>query len=150
MSLSSPLERLKVAGYKLTKARQAVLHALEQAHGHLTSTEVLDQVTEAAPGIGRASVFRTLDLLTRLNIIRPTYGLSSLTPTYVLMPDGHHHHMICIVCNRFIEIEECGLEAMARHLEERMGVKFLGHLVEFYGRCERCLTAPLPGETDDN
>jgi Fur family transcriptional regulator, ferric uptake regulator len=142
--MSSALDRLKKSGYKLTKARQAVLHALEAAGGHLTSTEVLDQVTSAAPGIGRASVFRTLDLLTRLNIIRPTYGQSSITPTYVLMPDGHHHHMICIVCNRFIEIEECGLEAMARHLEAEMGVKMLGHLLEFYGRCERCLDAPLP------
>jgi Fur family ferric uptake transcriptional regulator len=144
--MGSALDRLKIAGYKLTKARQMVLQALEQSHGHLTSTEVLEQVADAAPNIGRASVFRTLDLLTRLNIIRPTYGLSSLTPTYVLMPDGHHHHMICIVCNRFIEIDECGLESMARQLEERMGVKFLGHLVEFYGRCERCLTAPLPGD----
>jgi Fur family transcriptional regulator, ferric uptake regulator len=144
--MSRALERLKTAGYKLTKARQAVLHALELAHGHLTSTEVLDQVAADAPGIGRASVFRTLDLLTRLNIIRPTYGLSSVTPTYVLMSDGHHHHMICVVCNRFIEIEECGLEMVARHIESQMGVKLLGHLVEFYGRCERCLNAPMPGD----
>ena len=144
--MSSALDRLKSAGYKLTKARQAVLQALEIAGGHLTSTDVLDQVTEAAPGIGRASVFRTLDLLTRLNIIRPTYGLNNVTPTYVLMPDGHHHHMICVVCNSFIEIDECGLEAMARQLEAKMGVKMLGHLVEFYGRCTRCLDAPLPGD----
>lgn len=144
--MSSALDRLKVSGYKLTKARQAVLHALEQAHGHLTSTEVLEQVADMAPNVGRASVFRTLDLLTRLNIIRPTYGLSSITPTYVLMSEGHHHHMICIVCNRFIEIEECGLEAMTRHLENSMNVKFLGHLVEFYGRCDRCLDAPLPDD----
>lgn len=147
--MSALLERMKQAGYKVTKARQAVLAALEQAAEHPTSAAVLEHVAQHAPTIGRASVFRTLDLLTRLNLIRPTYGLSSLTPTYVLMPDGHHHHLICVVCRRVIEIDECGLEALGRHLEERMGVKLLGHLVEFYGRCERCLDAVMGDECDE-
>ena len=131
--------RLREAGHKLTNARLTVLNVLENNDGHLTSAEVLDQVDQIDPSIGRASVFRTLDLLTSLSIIRPTYMNSSMTPTYVLMPDGHHHHIVCTNCNRIIEFENCGLGSIAAELEERLHVKRTGHLLEFYGLCDKCL-----------
>ena len=137
--LSPRAVRLREAGHKLTNARLTVLNVLENNDGHLTSAEVLDQVEKLDSTIGRASVFRTLDLLTSLSIIRPTYMNSSMTPTYVLMPDGHHHHIVCTNCNRIIEFENCGLGAIAAELEERLHVKLTGHLLEFYGLCDKCL-----------
>ena len=137
--LSPRAIRLREAGHKLTNARLTVLNVLENNDGHLTSAEVLDQVEQLDSSIGRASVFRTLDLLTSLSIIRPTYMNSSMTPTYVLMPDGHHHHIVCTNCNRIIEFENCGLGAIAAELEERLHVKLTGHLLEFYGLCDKCL-----------
>ena len=131
--------RLRDAGHKLTNARLTVLSVLEESGGHITSAEVLERVNAADPSIGRASVFRTLDLLTSLSIIRPTYMNSSLTPTYVLLPDGHHHHIICTNCNRVIEFEDCGLGEIESKLEDRLHVKLTGHLLEFYGLCDRCL-----------
>lgn len=142
------IERLKTAGYKLTKARLTVLHVIEQAHGHITSAEVLEQVAAQDRAIGRASVFRTLELLTRLSIVRPTYIDSSMTPYYVLLPQGHHHHIICMRCNRVIEFEDCGLEAMAAMLEARYGVQLSGHLLEFYGKCAACKNQPDMAEAE--
>ncbi len=131
-------KRLRDTGHKLTNARLTVLNVIENAHGHLTSTEILEQVAVADPSIGRASVFRTLDLLTRLGIIRPTYVASSATPHYVLLPDGHHHHIICMNCNRLIEFGDCELEGLAASLEARYGVHITGHLLEFYALCNHC------------
>ncbi len=131
-------QRLRSAGYKLTNARLTVLQALEQRDGHMTSTDVLDAVTQLDPEIGRASVFRALELFTRLSIIRPTYIASSVTPTYVLLPNGHHHHVICTNCNRVIEFEECHLEQLEVELERNLKVRLTGHLLEFYGLCEQC------------
>ncbi|MBE0689800.1 MAG: transcriptional repressor [Anaerolineae bacterium] len=136
--LSPRVERLRAAGYKLTNARLTMLQVLEQSGGHITSTELLERVSVADPTIGRASVFRCLDLFTRLSFIRPTYIDNNATPTYVLMPNGHHHHIICNACNRVIEFEECHLEGLTRELEERLHVKLTGHLLEFYGLCEEC------------
>lgn len=144
--MNTHLERLKHAGYKVTKARQTVLEVIESSGGHVTSTEVLDSVAVIAPAIGRASVFRTLDLLTRLSIIRPTYISSSITPSYVLMPNGHHHHIICTRCSQVIEFEDCGLEAMAAKLEQQFGVKMTGHMLEFYGLCALCQQQPVDDE----
>lgn len=149
--LSPSLLRLRQAGYKLTEARVVVLNAIEQLGGHVTSAQVLERVSALAPNIGRASVFRTLDLLTRLGIVRPTYIDSSATPRYVLMRDGHHHHIICTSCNKTIEFEDCGLDAIAKTLEERLHVKLTGHLLEFFGVCATCQASiPLHKEERNN
>ena len=132
------VQRLRKAGYKLTQARLTVLNILEAEHGHITSSEILAKVEAINPSIGRASVFRALDLFTQLGIIRPTYIDTSLTPTYVMMHEGHHHHVICTNCNRVIEFEDCGLEKLTRTLEETLNVKISGHLLEFYGLCVSC------------
>lgn len=137
------LKRLKKAGYKLTQARITVLEVLEAEHGHITSSDVLEKVEAVNPSIGRASVFRTLDLFTQLGIIRPTYIDTSLTPTYVMMHEGHHHHVICTGCNRVIEFDKCGLEQLTKTLEETLNVKINGHLLEFYGLCEACIDEKL-------
>lgn len=140
--LSPRAQRLREAGYKLTHARLTVLDVLESTHDHLTSTEILEAVSAADPDIGRASVFRTLDLLTRLAVVRPTYIDSSITPRYVMLPGGHHHHIICMNCHRVIEFHDCGLENMAAQLEDRLGVTLTGHLLEFYGLCRDCKDSP--------
>lgn len=148
--LSPRLQRLRDAGYKLTNARIAVLNALETQHGHMTSTQVIDAVAALDASIGRASVFRTLDLLTELAIIRPTYLESSVTPTYVLLPNGHHHHVVCTNCNRVIEFEDCGLCELSARLEQKYDVKITGHLLEFYAKCSFCEKPMRVNRPDDN
>lgn len=146
LEISPRAQRLRDAGYKLTGARLAVLQAIEDSGGHITSSELLERVAALDSSIGRASVFRTLDLFTRLSLVRPTYIGTSVTPTYVLMPDGHHHHIICTGCNRVIEFEECGLAALTSELEKRLNVHLTGHLLEFYGLCDDCFRSPHPRE----
>lgn len=139
-------QRLRDSGYKLTGARLAVLTALEASDGHLTSTELIERVTALDPTIGRASVFRALELFTRLSFVRPTYLSGSITPAYVLLPGGHHHHFVCLRCGEVIEVEGCGLDEAARDLEQRLGLQVTGHLVEFFGLCATC--AALPDEEE--
>lgn len=136
--ISPRVQRLRDSGHKLTNARLTVLGVLEHGDGHLTSAEIVEAVSRVDPDIGRASVFRTLDLFTRLAIIRPTYIDSSTTPNYVLLPDGHHHHIICTNCHRVIEFDECALGALAAELEQRYNVRLTGHLLELYGLCDKC------------
>ena len=135
----SRIRRIRESGNKLTHARLVVLQALEGYDGHPTSADVLDTVESIDDSVGRASVFRTLELFTQLSIIRPTY-VSAGAAQYVLMPDGHHHHIVCLNCNRTIEFDDCGLGGLEAELEERLNVKITGHLLEFYGFCENCQT----------
>jgi len=131
------IQRIRESGNRLTHARLMVLQAIEEFSGHPTSADVLAAVERLDAGVGRASVFRTLDLFTQLSIIRPTY-VDASAPQYVLLPEGHHHHIVCLNCNRTIEFDECGLGELEARLEDELGVRLTGHLLEFYGVCAAC------------
>ncbi len=131
------LDAMRDAGYKLTGPRLTILEVLDQSGGHITSAELLTQVEERDPSIGRASVFRTLDLMIKLGIIWTTVQGGS-TIHYMLMPGGHHHHIICTNCNKLIEFEDCRLGALISTLEREHGVHVEGHLLELYGMCSDC------------
>lgn len=138
-SIDRAIGRLRGAGYKLTNARRTVLDVLFESDGHLTSAEVLARVEARDPSVGRASVFRTLDLLSQLGIVRPTY-LEPRTPNYVVLPtDGHHAHIVCTRCNTVIELGECRVGDLIDELAEQHQVKLTGHLLELYGLCADCV-----------
>lgn len=131
------VRRLRESGNKLTHARLVVLQVLEDYPGHPTSADVLEAVEAIDESVGRASVFRALDLFTKLSIIRPTF-VTSGSPQYVMMPGGHHHHIVCLNCNKTIEFDDCGLNDLEADLSARFGVTLTGHLLEFYGFCQNC------------
>ena len=133
------LERLRDEGYRLTKARRAVLETIFAEDGdHLCSASILERVQDGWPRVGRASVFRTLELLTRLAFIRPTYLHGNQTPVYVRLDGGHHHHIICTNCQRVIEFEDCDLEELTQQLEQEFSARIRGHLLEFFALCDHC------------
>jgi Fur family transcriptional regulator, ferric uptake regulator len=128
---------LQSQGHRLTPARRTILEALITSGGHLTADDLADLVRQEQPGIGRMTVYRTLDLLNELGLIRPVYQGTGAAH-YVLMHDGHHHHLVCSTCDQVIEFEECVLEEIAQQLGGRFNFQVQGHLLEFYGLCEAC------------
>jgi Fur family transcriptional regulator, ferric uptake regulator len=129
-------EVLRQAGYKLTTPRMTILDLLSENGGHLTSSDLLRLVEERDPGIGRASVFRTLDLFARLGLVAST--VRGATISYVLLFGGHHHHMICTRCQKLIEFEDCRLGFLTALLREEYGFHHEGHMLEVYGMCREC------------
>jgi len=134
---SAGVEALRKAGYKLTSPRLTILQILDDSNGHLTSTELLTLVEQRDPSIGRASVFRTLDLMTKLGIIWSSVQGGS-TIHYMSMPGGHHHHIVCTNCHKLIEFKECRLSTLIASLEQEYNVQIEGHLLELFGVCEDC------------
>jgi Fur family ferric uptake transcriptional regulator len=134
---STSIRALRDAGYKLTKPRLTILEILESQGGHITSSELLSLVETRDSSIGRASVFRTLDLMIKLGIIWTTVQGSS-TIHYMLMPGGHHHHIICTNCQKLIEFEDCRLGPLIEAVQQQYGVRVDGHLLELYGICADC------------
>lgn len=130
-------EVLQEKGYRLTAARQQILQVLTASGGHVTADELVELVHEEAPGVGRMTVYRTLDLLSELGLIRPVYQGTGAAH-YVLMADGHHHHLVCSVCHRVIEFDDCVLGEIERLIGNRYQFQVQSHLLELYGRCPNC------------
>src|SRR5258707_9366446 len=119
---TASVRALREAGYKLTNPRLTILELLGESGGHITSAELLSLVEERAPSIGRASVFRTLDLMTRLGIIWTSVQGGS-TIHYMLMSGGHHHHIVCTRCHKLIEFNDCRLSTLIASVEKGHGVR---------------------------
>ena len=136
-ALSGLEQALQERGYRLTAARRAILAALADAGGHVTADELAAAVHRVAPRVGRMTVYRTLDLLGELGLLRPVYQGTGAAH-YVLLLDGHHHHLVCSRCRRVIEFDECALAELAETVGRRYGFAVEGHLLEFYGRCSEC------------
>lgn len=130
------VERLRAAGYKITPPRLAVLEVIEQKGEHLNPNEILEQAKAIHPALGRATVYRTLELLTQLGIVRPIY-VGETGPTYI-RADGNHHHIVCSQCGRVVDFEQCVADQMTHDLAERFNFRITSHLLEFYGVCGDC------------
>lgn len=130
-------ERITANGYRLTAAREAIVNALVCCEGHITADELVQQVRTHAPSVGRMTVYRTLDLLCELGVVRPIYQGTGAAH-YILMANGSHHHLICTRCHNVIEFEECQATDLAQQMAERFNFHIVSHLLELHGLCENC------------
>ena len=128
--------KLKRAGYKLTAPRQAVAQVLEHEGEHLSPSEVLALGRQIYPKLSRATVYRTLDLLTDLGLVRPIY-LGDNRQRYVT-GQGGHHHLVCVDCGAAFEFDGCQADRLGVMLSEQFQFEIHSHLLEFYGLCQTC------------
>lgn len=128
---------LRNRGYRLTAARNAVLDVLAESGGHLSADQLAEAARRREPGLGRMTVYRTLDLLSSLGLIRPMLGGKGAAQ-FVILDDGRHHHLVCSRCDRVIEFKECAVEEFERMIGGRYGFDVRGHLLEVYGLCNDC------------
>ena len=128
--------QLKQAGYKLTPARLAVIEVLKSNPEHLSHDQILAAGRKIYPTLSRATVYRTMDLLVELRLMRPLY-LSDPTQRFI-SAEGGHHHLLCTGCNTTIEFDHCTASQMAQELAARYNFRIRNHLLEFQGLCEQC------------
>jgi Fur family ferric uptake transcriptional regulator len=123
-------------GYRLTAPRRAVAELIVAREGHFSAADLIDDARARRLGIGRATIFRALDLFTELSVLE-RLDLPTGEHAYVpCEPAGHHHHIVCSGCGRVTEIEEVGLAL--EDVQRRTGWQVDSHRLELYGRCPRC------------
>jgi Fe2+ or Zn2+ uptake regulation protein len=135
-TISDLTQKLKHAGYKLTRSRLAVLEVLETHREHLDHNQILEEGKKIYPQLSRATVYRTMEVLVDLNLFRPLY-LSEPTQRFV-SASGGHHHLVCSRCGAIFEFENCHADQLSRELSEKYHFQIVSHLLEFQGLCEKC------------
>jgi Fur family ferric uptake transcriptional regulator len=129
-------------GYKLTPQRHSVLKVIAATHDHLTPEAIFEKVHQVNPDIGLVTVYRTLDLLSELNLVCRVHALDGCRSYMMRRPTEHHHHLICSRCGRVVDFTSCALEDIEKPLADKTGFMIDGHLLEFYGLCPDCRTVP--------
>lgn len=131
----------------MTAARHAVLDVLSASGEHLTADEVFNSARRLYPNLGLATVYRTLELLTRIGLVskfdtgddRARYEFADPTGT-----KGHHHHLVCTSCRKIVDYKDFIKEEteLLRRAEEglakKYGFRINSHVIQFYGLCKDC------------
>lgn len=139
MRTSDLRQALESNGLKVTRARMAVLQVLDTSPEHLKVAEVHRRARMIDPRVGLASVYRTMDLLERLHLIKHVH-VEHRHRHYARISDHHGHHLVCSGCGLVVEFNDCQLERLTRTLARRTKFRIEGHCVEFFGQCRKCRT----------
>lgn len=127
--------------YKLTPQRKIILEAfIDHQDEHLSAEDVHTIVRQHSSEIGLATVYRTLELFSELEVLqkmdfgdgRSRYEINEKSTPH------HHHHLICLSCNKVKEFEDDLLETLETVISRKSNFSIVDHQVKFYGYCEDC------------
>jgi Fur family ferric uptake transcriptional regulator len=127
------LAYLRDAGFRDTASRRAVVTTAVRL-GRFTAAEIVDELREL--GIGRATVFRTLELLTSLGLLDQLH--TDHRHPYTVCSPQHHHHLVCSACSKVTEVTLPSVERAVRTIANATGYRLQGHLLEITGLCADC------------
>lgn len=125
-------------GLRHTRQREVLTEIFFAADGHFSLDELLAMARKRDAGIGYATVYRTLKLLTELGLAHERQFADGQTRYEAT--DGHHHHdhLICTRCKKIVEFEEDRIEKLQDEVALRLGFLLSSHKMELYGLCADC------------
>jgi Fur family ferric uptake transcriptional regulator len=139
----SDLNWLREQGYRLTPQRLAILEALKQAEGHLSPTEIYNQVVQDIPGLTEATVYRTLNFLAEQGVVLVAHlGRGQLVYEFA---EHDHHHLVCRNCGGMQEIDHRQLKMLYDNFLEDTGYQINTVHATFFGYCPACIAINKPG-----
>ena len=129
---------LLTQGLKSTRQREVILDEFLRAGAHLSTEELYLRLRANHPGIGYATVHRTLKLFAECGIAEPRHFGDGQTRYESSAGAEHHDHLICLVCGAIVEFENPQIEALQESVASQHGFRIERHRLELYGHCLNC------------
>ena len=129
---------LKSRGLKMTKARDTVLAAFLGLESHVSADAVYEAARLIDPGIGQATVFRTIKLLSDSGLAREACRDDGARRYEHAYNHAHHDHLTCVLCGAVVEFIDPEIERAQESVYSRYGFTSSGHRLELYGLCPQC------------
>ena len=134
------LEELTGDGYRITRARRALVSLLVNANLPLGAPEIGERLASDGVRVNKTTVYRELEFLKGRGYVVEVLIGDGLR-RFELKPEGrsHHHHLVCTECNSVacVEIEQC-IGDQLKQIEEHSNFKVKEHSLKLFGVCQRC------------
>jgi len=131
---------LRPAGSKRSSKRDRILNIFVRQEGHLSADDLCDLVRKDDPGIGRATVYRTLQWMVNAGVARKVdfgEGRSRFEPAY---RHPRHFHLVCNVCHRSSEFLSSDIESFVEEIADARNFSAERTVLQIFGTCEECRT----------
>ncbi len=130
-------ERLRERGLRWTPQRRTVIEVLAEADGHVTGADLVERCRQRDPATIPSTVYRTLDVLEELGLVRHAHGPDGHEEFHVL-PAREHGHLHCAECGTTWEVGAAHAETITAAFRAIDGFEIdIGH-VTLVGRCRAC------------
>ena len=140
----SVIRQIENAFYDLSRPNTAPRRILMEKLGELarsgetfSTDDLWQQLRSAHGGIGRATVFRSIEQLVEKKVL-DRVELSDGSHRYRVCGGSHHHHLVCTTCNRVVDFEECLSAQDFEKIGQRHGFAVEDHKLTVYGTCGLC------------
>jgi Fur family transcriptional regulator, ferric uptake regulator len=133
------LGALDAAGYRSGGARRAVVELLGRQDCCLSAQEIFDRLRAARRPVGIASVYRTLETLAGLRLVKRIDAGDGIARYEPARPNGdHHHHLVCRDCGKVEAFADPHLERAIDRVAGGLGYNVDEHEVVLTGACSDC------------
>ncbi len=135
-------EILESGGYRVSAPRAAVVATLDELGCSVTAQEIADRLRQRGEGVGVASIYRALQLLDDMSLVRRVDQGETVARYEPVHPGGeHHHHLVCDSCGETKAFEDQELERAIERLAGRVDYTVGEHDVTLRGTCPACTTS---------
>lgn len=138
---------LREQGLPVTHQREAVAQVVFTSEEHLSVDEIEGRLRERGDRIGKATIYRTLDLLVRSRLVEEhDFGEGFKRYEHRLSRQPIHEHLICLECGKVIEFQAKEIQGVEARMQIEHGFLPARHRLEIYGLCRECAAegAQLP------
>lgn len=125
-------------GLRLTGQREIIASTFFSSQDHISTEELHHQVQEKARGIGYATVYRTIKLLSDAGLAAGRSFGDGFARYEPATQTEHHDHLICTKCGKIIEFENDRIEALQETVARDHGFQVTKHVLDLYGLCNKC------------
>lgn len=125
-------------GLRSTRQRDIILDIFLSTHQHISVEELYLKIKKSNPGIGQATVYRTLKLFAAADLAREILLHDGQTRYEHGAAGEHHDHLVCTGCNAIIEFEDKTIEKRQKEIATHYGFFIRSHKLEIYGLCANC------------
>lgn len=136
----SLLQELLRRGVRITGQRKILIEIIQDSEHHLDAATLLQRARERHPGVNRATVYRTLELLKSLRLIDELdlMQLNGGKHFYEAKTNVDHIHLACFNCGKVEEISSPLFERLEEEIARQSGFRIQVARLEVGGRCREC------------
>lgn len=128
-------EYIRANGLKNTRQRDVILETFLAVPGHTTIDQLLFRVQQVNPGVGYATVYRTLKLFVDAGVASERRFGDGQAQYERAEVDEHHDHLICSKCGKIFEFEDDIIERRQELIAQQFGLKLTNHRMTLWGEC---------------
>ena len=141
MNIQTAVKELKSRGHKLTPQRVEILRVVMEAQEAFTAQQILSEVQLTHAYVSLDTVYRNLQMLTDAGLVNQVNLQNKASARFEFQGvDHHHHHAICLICNKSFCLGVCPLPEIPPTPKADSGFQVIRHAYEVYGYCTGCQT----------